>query len=211
MPEHPHIVVTGIGVASGTPDQCGLQVSINHMAASAAEALSATAELVANAIAGLAEISIDQCEARTLGFSVQDFFDQEQQKFTARVASYQLHVLVQPIDGVGEVLAALTSIAGDGLQVRGMQLTILDPEPLKSEARRLAVQDAKRKAVELSDEAGVRLGALLSIQDGYAGLNTAPFVRAMPMATGFSATNLPIEAGDISEVGTVSLTYAIEE
>jgi uncharacterized protein YggE len=210
--EQPHIAVFGTGVASGTPDQCRVQISLNHMAESAADARSGTAELATGVIAGLAEVDVDQCDVRTVGLSVQDYMDPGLQKVTARVGTYQMELTVRPIDRVGNVLAALASTVGDGLQVRGLQLTVRDPEPLKSEARRLAVRDARRKAVELATEAGIRLGALLSIQDEHAGTGIPPSVRrAIPTAAGFSAAHLPVEAGDVSVVSAIMLTYAIED
>ena len=97
---------------------------------------------------------------------IQDFFDKAQQKVTAHVGSYQLELDVRPIDESGRVLAALSSVLGDALQIRGINLTVRDPEPLKSQARRLAIQDAKKRAAEIAEEVGVRLGSILSIQDG---------------------------------------------
>jgi uncharacterized protein YggE len=209
--EQPYIAVIGTGVANGLPDQCRVHISLNHMAESAADALAGTAELATNVIAGLAEVDVDHCDVQTVGLSVQDYMDPALQKVTARFGTYQLELVVRPIDGTGKVLAALASTAGDGLQVRGLQLTIKDPEPLKSEARRLAVRDAMRKADELANEAGVRLGALLSIQDENAGSGIPPSVRrAIPTAAGFSAVNLPIEVGDVSLMSAVMVTFALE-
>jgi uncharacterized protein YggE len=211
MSKQRQIAVTGTGLASGSPDQCTLHISLNHMAEGAADALTGTADIATKAIAALGEARIEQCEVRTVGLSVQDFFDQGKQKITARIGSYQLDVVIRPINEAGTVLASLSSTVGDALQVRGIQLTIEDPEPLKTEARRLAIQDAKRRAMELSGEAGVRLGVILSIQDENA--SSVPFAqRAMPIMSGsFAAANVPIEAGSVSAVSNVTLVYAIEK
>lgn len=157
MAEQPTIAVTGTGLASGSPDQCTLHISLNHFAETAADALTVTAELATKAIASLAETVIEKCVVHTMGLAIQDFFDQSEQKVTAHIGSYQLDVMIRPIDEVGGVLASLSSTVGDALQIRGINLMIEDPEPLRSQARRLAIQDAKRRAAEISNEVGVAL------------------------------------------------------
>jgi hypothetical protein len=202
------ISVTGIGLASGSPDQCRIHVSLNHMAETAADALTVTGELASKAIATLEDIRAEQCDVRTAGLSVQDFFDQAQQKVTARVGSYQLEVIVRPIDAAGVVLSSLSSAVGDALQVRGVTLTINDPEPLRRQSRRLAIQDAKSKASEIAEELGVELGDVLSIQDqqpvGLSGFVQTASRAAIPMSA-----NVPIEAGNVSASSVVTLIYAI--
>ena len=212
MSEQSTIAVTGMGVASGTADECRIYISLNHVAESAAAALEHTAEIATKAIEALADVEAEHCEARTVGLSVHDFFDQSQQKVTAHVGSYQLELIVRPIDAAGSVLAALSSVVEDALQIRGITLGIEDPEPLQSRARRLAMQDAKRRAVELADEAGVSLGALVSIHDEYASpspFNFAHTAARMPMAAS-AAANMPIEAGPVSASSSVTLVYVIE-
>lgn len=211
MPEQPSIAVTGTGIAGGSPDQCRIHISLNHLAESAADALAATADIATKAIATVADIEIEQCEVRTVGLSVQDFFDKAQQKVTGHVGSYQLDLTVRPIAEAGEVLASLSSTVGDALQIRGINLTIEDPEPLRSQARRLAVQDAKKRAAEIAEEVGVRLGAILCIQDENAG-DRSNFVQQARTMSGrvAAAANIPIEAGNVSAASAVTLVYAIE-
>ncbi len=118
-------------------------------------------------------------------------------------------MIVRPIDEAGAVLAVLSSAVSDALQIRGIDLTIEDQEPLRSEARRLAIRDAKKKVNEIADEMGIQLGTILSIQDQHAGpTNFAQTARAIPMSTG--AANVPIEAGSVSATSAVTLTFAID-
>jgi uncharacterized protein len=211
VPEQPHIAVTGIGIASGIADQCTLRISVNSRASNTADALTSSAEAASKAMAAIDGVDVEQHEVRTTALSVQEFMDRTKQEVTAHIGAYQMEVTVRPVDGAGKVLAALASAVGDALQVRGVQLTIQDLEPLKSEARRLAVQDAKTRARELSEAAGVRLGALLSIEGEQAGSGRSPgAARTMSMSASPAAASVPIEPGDVSAVSTVTLTYALE-
>ena len=208
MARKPTITVTGFGQASGSPDQCRIHISLNHMAETASSALEVTADLATKAIASLAEIQAEECDVRTMGLSVQDFFDQAQQKVTARIGTYQLQVIVRPIDAAGTVLSSLSTAVGDALQIRGINVTIDDPEPLRKESRRLAVQDAKTRAAEIAEEMDVVLGDILSIQDQQAGGPTSYVQTAARAATPMSG-NVPIEAGSVSATSIVTLAFAI--
>jgi len=106
-------------VANGTPDQCRLHIALNQIAETAADALAATANMAAKAIATLGEIEIERCEVRTVGLSLQDFFDQSKQQVTARIGSYQMDLIIRPIDAAGDVLAALSSAVGDAYRSEG--------------------------------------------------------------------------------------------
>lgn len=201
------ITVTGIGLASGSPDQCRIHISLNHMAETAADALANTSELATKAIAALADLPTAKYDVRTIGLSVQDFFDQAQQKVTARVGSYQLHVIIQPIDAAGMILGALSSAVGDALQIKGIALTIEDPEPLRQESRRLAVQDGKAKAAEIAEEMGMELGRILSIQDQQGG--PISYMHTAATAAAPLSGNIPIEAGNVSATSALTMAFQI--
>ena len=209
MPERPFIAVTGTGVATSTPDQCKLQVALNCMTENAPDALSKCAEMASMAIAAVGEVALEQRHVQTIGLSVHDYHDQNMQRVTAKIGSYQLEIAIQPVDGVGSVLAALGSSAGDGLQVRGIQLCVRDPEPLKKEARRLAVEDAQKKAMEFSQAAGFRLGVVLALEDD-AAPSIFPQGRYARVMAASSGPSLPIEPGEVSAVSSIKITYAIE-
>jgi uncharacterized protein YggE len=208
MPDQPFIAVVGTGVATGIPDQCKLQIALNSMSENAADALTTCAEIASMAIAAVSAVDVEQRDIRTTGLSLQDFFDQSKQRVTARIATYQLEVTIRPVDGVGSVLAALAASAGDSLQVRGIQLGVRDPEPMRSEARRLAVEDAQRKAAELSQSAGIRLGSILSIEDDRARSQVSARLSSGLFAA--AASSVPIEPGEVSAVSSITITYAIE-
>ena len=208
MSKNPIITVTGMGLASGSPDECRIHISLNHLAETAADALAVTAELATKAIGCLADIHAEECDVRTIGLSVQDFFDQAQQKVTAHIGSYHLELTIRPIDAAGVALSSLSSAVGDALQIRGINLTIDDPEPLRGEPRRLAMQDAKTKAAQMAGEMGVELGNIRSISDQQAG-NPINSIQTAARAAMPMSGNVPIEAGSVSATSVVTLAYAI--
>jgi uncharacterized protein YggE len=209
MPEQPFIAVVGTGVATGTPDQCKLQIALNSTKESAADALATSAEIASGAIAAVRDVDVEYHHVQTTGLSLQDWFDKDQRQVTARTATYQMEITIRPLDGVGSVLTALSASAGDALQVHGIQLGVQDPEPLRREARRLAMGDGRQKATELSEAAGVRLGTILSIEDDGARPQVS-YLRTARTMSAQSFSGVPIEPGEVSAASTVTITYAIE-
>jgi uncharacterized protein YggE len=206
-PAQPHLTVVGTGVATGTPDQCQLQVALSCTTDDAAGALSTCAELASKAIAAVGEVDDAQCDVQTMGISVQDFFDKSRVKVTAKVGTYELRITVRPLGAVGSILTALGAVAGDALSVRGFQLGVRDPEPLRSAARNLAVADARKRAAELSEAAGIGLGAVLALEEG-AG-SPGPTVRRAMVMSATPASDAPVEPGEVSAASSVTITYAI--
>jgi uncharacterized protein len=150
---------------------------------------------------------IERSNVQTLNISLQDWFDRETQTVTARVARYSLAVSLAGLEKVGPLLAGVTPIAGDSLQIQGLRLLVGDPKPILLEARRAAVEDAMDKARELAVAAGVRLGKIISIDDrggarsGTGGVQVAAFA---------ASSSLPMEAGTSEFTAQVTIAFEIE-
>jgi uncharacterized protein YggE len=142
---------------------------------------------------------------------VQDFFDREKQRVTARVASYQLELTIRQLDKLGEHLAGLVSVAGDSLQISYLQLTVADPEPLKRQARFEAMNDAREKATQFAESAGERLGRIVSIDEGPA----SGVTRYQGVATRMSGSPTPViphlqvEPGSLTVNARIAVTYEL--
>ena len=203
----------GEGTATGVPDRCMVYAALNVMADTPAEVVSRLAVVAAQAVDAVRANGVAPADVRTTNLSVQDFFDHSVQRVTARTGSYQLEVVVRDPDRVGELLAAIAQAAGDSFQVRALQLTVGDPEPLRHEARRDAVDDARRKAAQLADAAGVRLGPILSIEEGLAAM-PGPYRafgrQKMSKSAGVDIPPVPVEPGSLSVTERVVLRYAID-
>jgi uncharacterized protein len=205
MADERTLVVVGTGRASGTPDQCVLNLSCNGMGTSPAETLNLCSAAAEAAIEAAVAEGVARGDVRTVGLSVQDYFDQAERKVTGRIGSYQLEVIVRSLDDVGRVLGALSDAAGAALQVRSLQLGMKDVDRMQKAARREAVLDARAKAHDLAETAGLRLGEILSLED-----NERPGPQPIRVTAATHATaSVPIEAGRVGVVTSVTITYAI--
>ena len=184
MAEPAQLSVVGEGTVDGVPDRCIVHAALNVMADTVADAVSRVGLLSSQVSESLKTTGLAPADLRTRGLSVQDFFDQGKQTVTARVASYQLEIAIRQLTKLDEHIAGLVSVAGDALQIRALQLTIADPEPLKREARVAAMKDAHRRATELAEAAGGHLGRTLSISEGSSSTDP-PYRGFATRASGF--------------------------
>jgi uncharacterized protein YggE len=203
------ILVVGEGSASAPPDRCLLSLALNVAADSSAEALDRVAALAGDVLVVVHDQGVDVRDVQTQNITLQDLFDQETKRVTARVASYAFSVKAPGLDGVGTLVAAVASVAGDAFQIRHLDLIVDDARPLADEARREAVADALRRGSQLADAAGVRIGAILSIDEDGEARPQGTHRRVSSGAT-FAAA-VPVEAGTATVTIHVRVRLAIED
>lgn len=205
------MVVAGEGVAFGVPDRCLMSLALNVMRESAADAVASVAELADRVIATIRDAGVGAADVRTQNVTVQDWYDQQQQRATARVATYALVITNRRLEQISGLLSAIAAAAGDALRVQGIMLTVSDPAPLRAAARREAVEDAKVRALQLADAAGVRLGPVVAIEEGVVpgwGFRAEPgFARQAMQA---ASASMPLEPGSQAVTVRVTMTFEIE-
>jgi uncharacterized protein YggE len=205
------IVVVGDGVASAVPDRCVIGVSLRVMRDTVADAIRDVASMADAAMVAMREAGVEEADLGTRNLNVQDWIDHQQQRVTARIATYAFTIAVNGVDGVSALVTALSASAGDSLQINGITFSHSDAEPLRAVARREAVADARTRAEQLAAAAGLRLGDVVAIHEGAAHVGAGGFVaRAVRgRASGEGTPPMPIMPGDQTVRVTVEVTYAI--
>ena len=210
MADPAHLSVVGEGKVEGVPDCCIVHAALNVMADTVADAVSRVGLLSSQVSESLKTSGLTPADLRTTGLSVQDLFDQGKQRVTARVASYQLEITIRQLTKLDDHVAGLVSVAGDSLQIRALQLTIADPEPLKRDARVAATKDAHTRATELAEAAGGRLGRTLSI-DEVSSAADPPYRGFATRVSSPVATHLQVEPGSLTVSCKVAVTYELSD
>jgi hypothetical protein len=205
------LVVVGEGSASGTPDRCVISLALNVAADTSADALDRVARLADEVIGVVHAQGVEQSDVQTLNVSLQDFYDQEKKRVTARIATYALSVKAPSLTSVGPLLAELAPVAGDSLQIRGLHLMIHDPQPLLEVARRAAVTDALARAKQLAEAAGIRTGAIVSIEEDPGEVSHGTLHRMSRSSAAPLGAAVPVEGGTCSVSVQVRVRLTIEE
>ncbi len=204
------ISVSGTGRATAEPDLVLLQLGVEverRTVAAAREAAAASQQAI---IEALKANGVDEKDIQTVRFSVQPRYDSPNRVrvLSGYNVSNVVSITVREIDKASAAIDAAVAAGGDSVVVQGISFAIDDPTDLREEARRAAVEDAKERASQLADAAGVKLGRPISIvESGFTpfpqlGIGGELFARA--------DTATPIQAGELDIVVSVNILYAIE-
>lgn len=202
------ITVGGTGVAYGEPDMAILTVGVNVYAPTVREALD-EADAVMGAVKAAAQVlGVAETDVRTTGLFVwrEDRYDDEgnvvSERYTVR---HNYQVIVRQVDVAGDVLSAVVDAGANN--VDGIEFTFSEASGLAAEARRLAVEDARDRAGQLADLAGVVLGAPLAIVEGAGGAFPLYAQAGAACAEGRGGS---LQVGELAVTVTLQITFAIE-
>jgi uncharacterized protein YggE len=201
--------VVGHGVANAVPDRCVITVALRVMRDSVAEAVAEVAALGDAALNALRGASVDGADLSTQNVHVQDWIDHQQQRVTARVATYTFTVAVRDLGEVSALVSLLAETVGDALQIQGIAFSHSDAAALLADARRDAVADANARAEQLAHAASARIGPILAIQEGSATGGWTGYAVAS-RAHEMSGPAMPMHPGSHAVTASVVVTYSLE-
>ncbi len=198
------LTVTGEGVSSAVPNLAIIRLGVQAEAETAAAALSDMAARLETVINGLVAAGVVRDDLTTSTLSLRERFDQNGSNpgsgGSGYVASSILSVRTQAMGQIGALLDA--AVTGGANQIEGISFTVANTEAALTEARRIAVAQARAKAEVLAEAAGVTLGPLLTIREGGG--------SGGPMPGDFARMSVPVETGQLRLSATVVMVYAIE-
>lgn len=156
------------------------------------------------------DFNIDEKDIKTSNYSINPQYNWDEGKQTLRAYKVRqnVNIKVRDLVQVGKIL----EIAGQtGLnQIGGLSFEIDDPEKLKQEARIIALKNAKQKAKDLSDLAGVKLGKIISFSESDYQPTPQPMYRAYAMEEAGRGGAAPaVEAGSNEIIVNVTVVYEI--
>jgi hypothetical protein len=202
--------VSGVGEVQATPDMARLSAGVVADGATAQAALAANSAAMAKVVQSVRGAGVAPRDVQTASVGVSPVYSRQTQpgdpqRITGYRASNVVAVRVRDLAKLGAMLDALVGAGAN--QLHGIQLTVAEPEKLLDEARKKAVAEARRKAELLAAAFGVRVGAVISIEEAE-GATSMP--RAMMGAAMREAASVPIEAGEIELRASVRVVFAIE-
>lgn len=206
-----YITVVGTGHVTLAPDIARINVGAEATASTVAEAKTEVDRQVAAILAALQEMGIAEGDIQTSHYGI--YYERGPFPPVMRegaVAEPQggyhvsstLRVTIRDIDAAGDVLDAVVEAGAN--QVHGIQFTVSDDKAWQSQARELAVADAKARAGELADLSGVELGQVLSISEVVGGSPVPMPMMAMERGGG------GIAPGELELNAQVQVTFAIQ-
>jgi uncharacterized protein YggE len=190
------ISVTGHGEVAATPDIAHATLGVRTVAETARAALSENSTTMAGILDALRGAGIADRYIQTTNVSLHPRWATETTENGSRV---------QVLNGYEA--ANLLRVTCRDLSKRGISFDVDGRMKLMDEARALAVRNARANAELYAREAGVSLGAVVSISE--VGVST-PIHRNRAVAEMAVAAPVPIAGGEQTISASISVTFAIE-
>jgi uncharacterized protein YggE len=208
------IWVNGEGKVTVTPDIATLWLGIEAQATTVAEAQAQAATAMEAVMAALAENGVAEKDIQTQYFSIYQVTRWDDDKDEQVVIGYRVSNMVtakiRDIEQAGPVIDAVAAAGGDYTRINNISFSVDDPTPYYKEARQKAMADAKAKAGQLADLAGVKLGQPTYVSEGTI-YPPVVYRDAGMMAVPEAAPTTPISPGEIELTLNVQVAYAIAD
>jgi len=205
----PTLNVSATGRADAAPDRATVSAGVVTQGKTARTAMQNNATLMTAVFDELEAAGIKKSNITTSQLSLQpqyDYRDRNKPTIKGYEARNTVTVKSDDLDQVGPMLDALVNAGVN--KINNVQFSIKDPKNALDKARADAIREARKKAEDMADAAGVKLGPLLSMSEGGGGFNPQPRSFALA-ARAESADFTPINAGDQTLSVTVNLSYGI--
>jgi uncharacterized protein YggE len=203
--------IEGTGKVSAIPDVAEVNLGIEVRRRTVFEAQKEANEKINKITEAVKKLGIEERYIKTVNYSLYPQYDfKEGRSVTGYNVNVSLQIKVKNFEKINAVIDTATSLGAN--QVGGLNFTIDDKklEDLKMQARKQAIEEAKKKAKEIAALAGIRLGKIVNVSEN----STSPYfpqsLKQMQMGMGGSdqETQTNILPGE-SEI-TVSVTLSYE-
>jgi len=206
------IWVTGQGEVTAIPDLASLRLGVEAQAGTVAEAQTEASEAMNRVVGALKDSGVAEEDVQTQRFSIYPVTRWNEREEKEEIIGYRVTNMVmakvREMDRAGEIIGAVTEAGGDLTRVESISFTVDDPTDYCREARAKAMADAKDRATQLADAAGVELGELTYISEGSVYLPETS--RYFPeMAEEMPVPQPPISPGELEIKVSVQAVYAI--
>lgn len=203
------IVAHGEGKVTGIPDTVTLVLGAQTQSSSARDALSQNNAKTGALIAMLKAKGVAAKDVQTSELSISPMYGGALPGGDSKISGYQVSNMVtatmHDVNASGAVIDAAADAAGNDVRVQQLSFSIADDGALRAQARTAAVTQAKEKAKQLADAAGVSLGPLLSITESSSTPPPVPYAAQSSRAM----ADVPVEPGSQELRVAVDLVYAV--
>ena len=204
------ISLSGHGEVRATPDIAYVTSGVVTQGATAAEALAANTKAMTDLFAALKDSGIEDRDVQTSNFSVQpryDFSNNQAPKMVGYDVSNNVTVTLRKVDTLGALLDRMVQSGSN--QISGISFDVSKPDDAMDEARKLATEDATRKAKVYAKAMGIELGNVMQVSEGSAAQPPMPMVRSTMMKVD-AAPPVPMAAGEQTLAVDVNVIWEIK-
>lgn len=192
-PDTRQVTVVGSGQVQGTPDTLTANVSIEATAPDVTTAMNQTSDRQQAVINALVGSGVQRADINTTNVSLQpQYGGGDTPTITGYQASNSIAVKIRQLNNASQALALIVSTGGDATRINSVSYSIDDDSQLVKDARTRAFDDAKDRAEQYAQLAGLTLGKVISISESAGTTPPTPAPTPMPRA---AMEAVPVEPG----------------
>lgn len=207
------ISVTGEGKVTAAPDLAIITLGVSVLRPTVAESRDAAATSLQGMIDAMRALGVEEKDIQTSNVSIYPEYDYRGDTQTLRGFRVDNTVTakIRNLDNTSEIIDRAVDAGGNDTSIQGIAFTIDDPESLREQARRDAVEDAKRKAETLANASGTSVGSPISIVEGSVAYPQPLYAERAALDDAAQAGgSTPIQEGELDVIVNVTVTWSIE-
>lgn len=209
------VSVTGNGQVFLVPDVAYVYIGVHSQSENVTEALSQNTEQGKAVSDALKKLGVEAKDIQTTSFNIypQQQYEPNSGKVTSTIYMIDntVYVTVRDLEKLGELLDAVVRSGANS--INGINFDVVDKETAMSEARGLAISNARKQAEELAKASGVTLGDVQMITTSSAGTAFTPKESYYGMGGGggmAASAPVPVSQGQLVLTVDVALMYLIK-
>jgi uncharacterized protein YggE len=202
------VTVSGSGTVQGVPDTLVANLSVHSHQGSVQDALNDVASDMQRLKSTLVGKGVPRGDLQTTDLSLDPSYDDHGQ-INGYDASESLSARIHPLTGVGTILSAAATSAGNSVEIDGLSLDISDDSTLINQARAKAFDQAKAAAAQDASLADEHLGDVVSIKESQQ-TSTPPEPFYGDALAETSKAAVPISAGKQPVSVTLDVVWALD-
>jgi uncharacterized protein YggE len=207
----PTVSVSGHGEVNVPPDTASVSIGIDVIRPTLAEAQEQATTQATTLIETLKAAGIADEDIQTAYFNVNILRDYSENGDPTQITGFeitnQLQLTVRDTDMLGKLLDEAVTAGANS--INGVTFSVDDQTAAASEARRLAVEDARTKAEELAAAAGLTLGPVVAIAEGTVSLMPPPMAAGAGGEMAKAQTAVPVQPGSSTVAVDVTMTFEL--
>lgn len=193
------------------PDLATVSAGVTSQAQTAVEAMQKTATAMDTVVRRIKALGIADDDIQTTGIELGAQYDYDQaqrrQIFRGYQASNRVSVILRKVPDTGKVLDAL--VAAGATDISGPSFSIDDDTAPRAQARKAALDKAKKQAEEYARWAGYSGVRLLQVSELVNPGRPMPYMEKADIAVTGSRIASPVEPGLVGTSVTVTVSYEL--
>ena len=206
----PQINVSGEGKVKIAPDQVCISATVETKGNNAKDVKKQNDEKIDAVLKFIKKMNVPVADYKTKQVSLNPQYDYEKKK-TNYNATQTVEIVLKDLSKYDEVMEGLVQQGINRLDNVTFESSKL--AQYQSEARKLAIKDAKAKAEDYVSVLGQKVGKAIAISDNSQVYNPRPMyaaMKSMAMDTNGGAENETLAIGEIEITANVSVSFVLE-